>query len=360
MNKIETKERLLYLDILRTLAIFAVLIRHIVGVRWHSQEVFATSEWYIINGYASTVVWCIAILFMLSGSVLLDPKYNLTLKKLYTKSLPRLICALIFWAVLYRTLSPTLSILLDIKEVTADDWKRIYTEILFSRTPWHHLWFMYDIISIYILVPLLRVFTAHAEKKHYLYFLALYFVFGSLLPKINAESGVHFSLLNVSELYSYTGYFIAGYFFAKYDLTSVEKKILYILGGIAMAWKVLGSVYFAIVYEAPGQHFFENISPSTMILSFAVFVFVKNTINNSEKIQTSLGNSKLLVLISSCSLGIYLVHDFFNILLGLLNINTGTFPAIISTPLLALFVFTASFGVVLIIKKIPVLNKWII
>lgn len=355
--RIENKsnERILYADILRTFTIYAVLIIHICGVRWYST--IGTSEWYVLNTFMTMFRWCIPVFFMLSGIIILDPKYNLTFKKLYTKTLPRLIIALIFWAIVYRTLSPIVSMLLQVKEVTTDDWKKIYLDILFG-TPWHHLWFMYAIISIYILSPLIRVFTANAEKKHYIYFLILYLIFGAVIPKIDAAYNLHISF-GINELYSYTGYFIAGYFFSKYDLTSIQKKLLYTAGICIMIWMLSWSTYTAVTEHTLSTHYFENISPLTMIVAYAVFVFAKNFINSNTGIQ-KLKNNKYITLLANCSLGIYLVHDLFNVLLSLLNINTGTFPAIISVPILALFVYLYSLSVVLIIKKIPVLNKWII
>lgn len=328
---------------------------HICGVRWYST--MGTSEWYVVNMFLTIIKWCVPVFFMLSGIIVLDPKYDLSFKKLYTKTLPRLVVALIFWSVLYRTLSPVTSIILDIKEVTIDDWKKIYTEIIFS-TPWHHLWFMYAIISIYVLAPLIRVFTAHAEKKHYFYFLILYFIFGSVVPKINAAYNVHISF-GIYELYSYTGYFIAGYFFSKYDLTSIQKKILYTAGILTFVWMLFWSTYTAVTENALSTHYFENIGPHTMIIAYFVFVYAKNSINNSRNLQR-FKNNKYITLLASCSFGIYLSHDLFNIILNLLHINTGTFPAIVSVPALTLLVYLSSLFLVLIIKRIPVLNKWII
>jgi len=351
----DNKGRVLYADILRTLTILAVFAVHVGGERWYST--LGTSEWYVLNTYMVCLRWCNPVFFMLSGITILSQNYDFSFKKLYTKSLPRLFCALIFWAVMYRVLSPLTAMLMDIKVVTVDDWKRVYTEILYG-TPWHHLWFMYAIISIYFLSPLLRVFTAHAEKKHYMYFLALYFVFGAVIPKINAVNGIHISI-GVYDLYAYTGYFIAGYFFSKFDLTKIEKRLLYIAGIGVLLWNIFSSIHFAHVAGYPGTQYFENISPTNMILAYLVFVLAKDVITKSKWMHRFEGN-KWIILMANCSLGLYLVHDFFNIILRFLNINTGTFPAIISLPILTLLVYLASLGLVLIIKKIPVLNKWIV
>lgn len=350
----ETKDRILYADILRTLTIIAVFIIHVGGVTWNTGSM--TTDWYIVNTYMVSLRWCIPVFFMLSGIVILDPKYNLTFRKLYTKTLPRLICALIFWAIMYRILSPIFLMVTEGRAITISDFTRIYEEIFFGM-PWHHLWFMYAIISVYILAPLLRVFTAHAKKEHYIYFLIIFFIFGSVIPKISNANNISFTF-RIAELSSYSGYFILGYFFAKYDLTSLQKKIVYIIGTLTLVWTIASSTLFAMNY-GPGTQYFENIGPHNVILAIFVFVLGKNAISNTKWLQ-KYQNNKWITLMANCSLGIYLVHDFFNIILQQLNITTASFPAILSTPLLAILVFLCSFGLVLIIRQIPVLNKWII
>lgn len=357
MTDSKTKDRILYADILRTVTIFAVVVFHIVTNRWFIAFESSPTEWHIINIFVAGLRWCVPVFFMLSGMIFLDPKYNVTIKKLYTKTIPRILCALIFWSIAYRLISPLAQHILDIKPFTTNDLHRIYEEI-FLGTPWHHLWFLYPLLAMYILTPLLRIFTAHAEKKHYIYFLILYFVFGSIIPTINLRLNVNVSF-SITELYSYTGYFIAGYFFSKFELTKKETRILYILGILAFAGTYIISTLTALNTGGPATQFFDRTGPNTMLTAFFIFVLVKNIVNNSPKIL-KYQNNKYITLLANCGFGIYLVHDFFNVGLNLLNIHTGTFSAILSIPILSIFVYMASFVVVLIIRKIPILNKWII
>jgi surface polysaccharide O-acyltransferase-like enzyme len=294
---------------------------------------------------------------MLSGAIFLDPGYKITFRKLYTKTIPRVLCALIFWSIAYRLISPITASLLDIREISSGDFHRIYSEI-FLGTPWHHLWFLYPLLAMYILTPLLRIFTANAKKEHYIYFLILYFIFGSVVPTINARYNVNISL-SISDLYSYTGYFIAGYFFSKYDLTKAETRTLYVLGIFAIFGTYIVSTISGLVHGGPATQYFDRTAPNVMLGAFFVFVLVKNIVNNSPKIL-KYQNNKYITLLAGCGFGIYLVHDFFNVALNLLNINTGTFPAILSVPILSVMVYLAALIVVLIIRKIPFLNKWII
>lgn len=351
------KGRILYADLMRIITIFAVVVFHICNNRWYPAYLESLSEWHIINFFVSCLRWCVPVFFMLSGAIFLDPNYKLSFKKLYTKSIPRILCALIFWSIAYRLLSPITASLLGYKEFAIDDIHRIYSEI-FLGTPWHHLWFLYPLLAMYILTPLLRVFTANAKKEHFIYFLILYFIFGSIIPVINARYDINISF-SISELYSYTGYFIAGYFFSKYDLTKIETRILYILGSAAIFGTYIVSTISGIENGGPATQYFDRTAPNTMLGALFVFVLVKNIVNNSPKI-VKYQNNKYITLLANCGFGIYLVHDFFNVILNILGINTATFPAILSVPVLSLAVYLASLGVVLIIRKIPVLNKWII
>lgn len=354
----KTKDRILYADILRIVTIFSVIVFHITTTRWFAAFTPDTmNEWQVLNFFVCFLRWCVPVFFMLSGMIYLDPDYKISFKKLYTKTIPRMLCALIFWGVTYRLLSPLTATLLDVKEVTSTDWQKIYTEI-FTGIPWHHLWFIYPLVGMYILVPILRVFTIHAKREHLLYFVVLYFIFGSLIPYLNGFYRLHISF-TINALNSYVGYFISGYFFHKYNLKTGEKIVLYTLGAVSLLGTFIIPTMIALKSNGPVTHYFDRLAPHIMLSAFFVFVLIKNIVNKSLQIQRY-KNNRYITLLANCGLGIYMVHDFFNILLGMLHLDTSTFPAIVSVPVYAIFIYMASFGVVLIIKKIPVLNKWII
>ena len=131
------------------------------------------------------------------------------------------------------------------------------------------------------------------------------------------------------------------------------------MGIVAIFGTYIASTITGLVNGQPATEYFGRTSPNVMLSAFFVFVLVKNIVNNSPKIL-KYQNNKYITLLANCGLGIYLVHDFFNVSLNILNINTGTFPAILSVPILSITVYALSLITVLIIRKIPILNKWII
>jgi len=193
------------------------------------------------------------------------------------------------------------------------------------------------------------------------YLLLLYFIFAWFLPTIYSYTGKGL-VFGVEGLAAYTGYFIAGYYFAKYDLTPLQTRILYISGTVLLLLTVI--VHLAMSVYTGGSMFpdyFLYNSFNIAIVAFFIFVFVKNTINKSKRIQEKYQDNKYINLFSGCSFGIYLTHALFlNVIGGILHINTSTFPAIISVPVLAIVTYFCAFALTYFIKKIPVLGKWIV
>lgn len=93
INQTKDENRLLYLDILRIMAMFAVIILHISGQYWDEMEMF-TYEWNILNIYDSCVRWSVPIFAMISGALFLGK--DKTIKDILCKNTPRIVSAFFF------------------------------------------------------------------------------------------------------------------------------------------------------------------------------------------------------------------------------------------------------------------------
>jgi len=355
---LKSNSRILYADILRIITMFVVVLFHVCTDRWYG--CFDNpSEWYVLNFFVAGLRWCVPMFFMLSGMNFLDPERNMSYKKLFTKSIPHILCALIFWSILYKSLAVATNHFLGLKTITSDSIIAVFTTFIFQES-WFHLWFLYPLLGMYVLTPAIRIFTKNASKKDFVYLLGLYFIFAWFLPTIFTYTGWRIAF-KVQDLAVYTGYFIAGYFLAKYDLTKIQTRTLYIVGALLWVLTIVVHITMSVINRGSMfPNFFFYGSFNIGITAFFIFVLVKNTVNNS-KIRERFQDNKFITLLSGCSFGIYLTHAIFlNVFGGLLHINTSSFPAILSVPVLAILVFTCSFGLTFIIKKIPILNKWIV
>ncbi len=343
------KNRILYFDYLRVFSILAVIILHIAAQNWYTVN-YQTFEWKIFNLLDSMMRWAVPVFVMISGALFLEREIDI--KKLYGKNILRLITAFIFWSVIYAV----------IKGGTKG-------EIVANAIIGHfHMWFIPMIIGVYILTPILKEIVKN--KKIMIYFVFSMIAFEFVIPQLcwilNDIGGDKIQLLsvaflkilnktNLSNFAGYTSYFVIGYWLNQMDLNKKHRHIIYALGILGMLF-TMGMTYgMAVMEGAPTEMYYEYISLNVLLESISVFIFVKYNAEKWGKIN------KLVFFLSECSFGVYLIHvlvleQFKNTL----QINTLSFNPLLSIPLLVAVIFIISLGMVMIIKKIPILNKYII
>ena len=76
----EKKERIIQFDLLRVVAIFAMMMLHVAASQFDSVAV-GSSEWFWFNFYDSIVRFCVPVLVMISGIFFLDPKRTYSIEK---------------------------------------------------------------------------------------------------------------------------------------------------------------------------------------------------------------------------------------------------------------------------------------
>ena len=322
--------RYYWADILRIGAIFAVIIQHLSPALYNTHYTES-------NILVSITDWCVPIFVMLSGMFTLAPEKDLPNKKLIHKIL-HLAVALCFWSIVYGIFYYT------IQHDGSYTVMSIIGPIVWKRLPWYHLWFLYMIIGLYILTPLLRSWIRSASNNDIKYFLLLCFLFNTI-TYINhfIPAQIHHLLPSIS---AFVGYYVLGYYLSKVTIKRTSRYILYALSAI--------SCFFIIfTNQMSGEHphsYDINSSPLVAIMSMGVFVGMMN-------LPISLKcNSKLLAALSSLTLGIYLVHDIFIHLIRIPYILDFACGTII---LKAVVIYILSAIVTFLLQRIPIIGKYI-
>ena len=336
----QNTERILYPDILRIIAIFAVITIHVSGTQFHVSPI-TSYNWQITNFFECFVRWGVPVFVMVSGMFFLNPQKEITLKKLYHKNIFRLFVALISWGILYRSIHATKNIFtdnLDIQSAILVLLKE-YSHILFGPV-WYHLWFLYMIIGLYLLVPIFRVFTKNATDKQYRYAFLMYVLFGSILPLIKNFIILFDNHLKINfkivELTGYAFYFVLGYYLSQKELPSKIKKWIYILAIGSVFFQIFGTFGISYHQGIAKELLYENYSPNVMIQAIAIFVFIKDF---SSKTSPSAKIKSIIYTLSKYSFGIYLVHDLFNILFYKIGFTTICFNPIFAIPIRSIITF---------------------
>lgn len=344
--------RVAYADLLRVLAVMAAVVLYI-SEGWIGRVAVGSTGWTAMCVYDALTRWCVPMFAMLSGAFLLDPKKSVRLRDIFLKYILRILIAMLIWGTLY--------ILAESKSLTWAGVLSALRRLLWADAP-DYFWFLYVMLGLYLVTPVLRAFVRGASRGDLHWFLLLAFVLCCLLPTLEALFPGRAALatawtdrLNIRLVLGYVGYYVAGYYLKNYTLGRIAEfsaYILGILGAVATVWGTMvlsarqGSLYTTLLdYRAPNVAF----------MAVAVFVLFRYVLGVSEERS----RRQRLIGMAKISFGIYLLHGFFLLLLHRLGISTLSFNPIVSVPVLSAGVFLCSFVVAWLLSKLPLLGRFL-
>lgn len=349
----ENSQRKIYPDVLRIVSTLAVIAIHTIVILWKdlSPQSF---EWQVLNFYGSISRWCVPVFVMISGIFFLDPEKNIDAGLIWKKYIPRIALSILVFGLLYRIPGLVDSIINDnlppkrIAYLVA----RMPAMLIFDNG-WYHLWYLYMIMGLYMLVPLFRILVRNASKKDLEYFLVLFFIFSSVLQMASSllvSFNEHLKIyLTHFTGFGYGGYLIAGHYFSKYELSRRNEKFLFVLGILSFVFTIAAQSAFCIFTGELKEMFFGYHCPNVMIEAFFVFYFVKKLFGSRDMSEK---NSGTISSIARCTFGIYLLHDFTIQLFEHVGFTAVIINPVFAVPLRVLSSFLICLVMVFAWKKI--------
>lgn len=333
-----------WIDLIRVVAVYQVVLVHLSYVIFFKEDVLSPN-WIAANFYDSLSRMGVPLFFMVSGYLLLGR--NEPIAQFFRKRFMKVGVPTIFWSAIYLLLSvevyrngsmaPFGIFLSMLKAMYLGD-----VEI--------HLWFLYILIGIYLVVPILRVYVSAASRQDLTYFVIIWFLATPLLEAANRLTGFQVALV-IPVVTGYIGYFMLGYLLANVSL-SRRGLILSAFGCIvAIAITFFGTNWLSIGSAPIDAYLYSYFSPPTVFASICGFLLLK-------ELGKNLGIAGGPVrTIASTSFGIFLIHILVIQLLrnGDLGFRLYSWmaPSVYMIPLTGLVVFFLSAGTVFIIQKIP-------
>ena len=165
----EKSGRLFYLDLLRIFATLLIVVLHLVPLV-HPQMEIASMKWRAANVISSLCRWCVPVFFMISGALFLSCEKEISTKRLYGKTLLRMLISFFVWSAMYALVHCLLN------------GKGKWTFLNQLLRGHYHMWYILAIISLYWITPLLRMITA--SKKVTEYFLLTGFLFSFVFSRV--------------------------------------------------------------------------------------------------------------------------------------------------------------------------------
>jgi len=316
----------------------------------------SATYWWTAAVYKSLTLSCVPLFVMLSGALLLQPaKINEPIKVFLKKRAKRIGLAYAFWSVIYLAWG----FFVTQTPVTLDGVIQAIVMGLFYG-PWYHVWFLYLIAGLYLITPILRAVVAHGSRNLLKYLIILWFIGVAVVPLLRLMTG--FVLVDTLFVFGgWIGYFVLGTYLQKKQMRPAVLYGLFFLGTI---WTIAGTWVMHFLFPALGQDyfFFDYLTANVIIASVASFMILSRFKANWPG-SNHPHLSKVVQTISKNVLPIYMFHiiilmslqrGFFGFTLSITTINP-----VIGIPLIAIATFAITFGLILLMKKIPVLKKLI-
>lgn len=347
-----SKNRLVHYDLLRILAAFSVVMLHSAAQYWYSLPV-ESSEWKIANAYDALFRFGVPIFVMISGALFL--RKELDVKRLYTNHILRLLIIYWVWSAAYGLFD------CRVYEARYITLQIIGLELEGGR---YHLWFLPMIVGIYVLLPLLHSWIRHADKKMLEYFLVVFLVLqiGRETLNVLLQSQIvkfAINILDVQELSmacSYIGYFVLGYYITTHGIPKKWQKIIYWSMIPAAVLNIVVSNIFSVHKGVADGSIYDSYGMFTFIIVVGIFLFFTEVVSKLRYSERAQGR---IQEISLSTFGVYVVHIMCIELLAEWGIDSMVLPNIIGIPLLAVLVFGISIVLAAIMRRIPLIGKYI-
>jgi len=344
------KKRIVNYDLLRILAAFSVVMLHSAAQFWYTLDIYGT-EWLIANSYDALFRFGVPIFVMISGALLLRPDYELDLKRLYRHNILRLLVIYIVWSCLYGLMDCLL-------HPYVLDWKGVIRQLISGR---YHLWFLPMLIGIYMLLPILKGWLAHTDKKGVQYFLGLFFVLQicrETLRALTVTDELHYVLdiVDVELVCGYVGYFVWGYYLSQIKIGKKLQRFFYMATIPSLLCNVLLGNWLAHRAGMAVGTIYDSFGLFTFVQVTALFLFVQERFGeNSVKEKTG----RLVGQISADTFGVYVLHIGLIELLERVGIHSMMLPNLIGIPVHAVLIFVLALILAALLRRIPVIGRYL-
>lgn len=352
METVSQDKRMVHYDLLRIVAAFSVVMLHSAGQKWYKLPV-TDRGWQIADAWDALFRFGVPIFVMISGAIFLNK--DISIKRLYFHNIFRLLAIYWIWSALYG--------LYDCRnyDLKAVDWKEIAKEMLSGR---YHLWFLPMIVAVYMLVPVLRVWVKNAEKRNLQYFLLLFFFLKIGMFTVSALSGNYLvryaaglaDIMEIGMACSYVGYFVWGYYIAHYGIPEKWHRAVYAGVIPAALLNVFLDRFLSLRAGEPKGEIYDSYGVFTFVIVTALFLFFTNVMG---RVHYSNRAAWAIRELSGGTLGVYVMHIGMLEILEERGIDTMTVPNIIGIPLLALGCFAVCSVLAAVLRRIPVVGRYL-
>ena len=214
-----------------------------------------------------------------------------------------------------------------------------------------HFWYLYALIGLYLLTPILQVFCNHTDKQTYDYALVLLFLLGSPLTiALRMEQFPLLAAIVDNMKIPYAMGFVFLYLMGDWMRRNPPKRawLWSLIGLLGLTLTVIWSL--RLPAERAAELSLSFFFPGNILAAIGFFVSIKALCKN--------GNNHFMLVVAACTPGIYLSHmiclKYLKILFWPNLVSLSSIPAYL---LLAAATYVFSFLLTLTLRQIPIVRR---
>lgn len=198
-----------FLDVLRVLATCAVVLMHVLTGATDVTDASIVPEYRsLLLSVMDLVTWCVPIFLLISGYLFLNPERTLTYPVMIKKYCRRIALAILLFGVPYAASELVVA-------------ERIFRVMMIPEAlkmtltghTWSHMWYLYLILFLYLITPLLKKVLRVLPVWGVAAVMAVIFLGSSVAPFLNKVLDVN-SIPVLPDGGVYFLYYLCGYLFA--------------------------------------------------------------------------------------------------------------------------------------------------
>lgn len=347
-----------FLDVFRVLATCAVVLMHVLTGAIDVTDTSIVPEYRsLLLSVMDLVTWCVPIFLLISGYLFLNPKRTLTYPVMIKKYCRRIALAILLFGVPYAASELV---------VTERTFRIMMIPEALKMTltghTWSHMWYLYLILFLYLITPLLKKVLRVLPVWGVAAVMAVIFLGSSVTPFLNKVLDVN-SIPVLPDGGVYFLYYLCGYFFAVREVCVDKGRNVWLTAAAAVL--ALGMILSRTLAGFSIQMAYNY--PFTVL--FAVLLFAAGWNGSIKKNRIPWQEAGAL------SFAVYLVHPVYVNLLykfvkitpftvleqcGVQSVAAGQAALILLLAAFCLVVLALATATAWVLRKIPVLRKFVL
>lgn len=328
--------RINYINSLRLIATLAVVFLHTSAGILDLREISNPTDKFMLMCFRLCMEFAVPVFVMISGALFLNPAKEAGFSLMLRKYVKRIALALLVFG-----------LPMCLVETYFSNSGGVLTSIMNFLTghSWNHMWYLYMVIGLYLITPVIKPFVARATDKDWTAALVLLFIMSSLFPTLNRMGVEITSCMIITPPYIFI--YMLGYWLCwKAPRKIVDNKLALAIVTLSCLAIIVVKCYYDLSLD-----YFGYSDSVTICLASTLFLLFR-----SFNMNWSFTN-----WIAPYCFGIYLMHPvFINFTYKFLDIETEMVTHVLNFfGFFLLFTLLSLLGT-FVLRKIPFMKKHVL